>query len=57
MTPPLDLPRDRTGRVDAEGANILVHSTVEQWIRRDPEQWLWLHDRWRVGRRKHARQF
>ena len=34
MTPPLDLPRDAQGRIDVEGANIMVHGMVEQWIRR-----------------------
>ncbi len=52
MTPPLDLPRDARGRVDADGANVVVHGMVEQWIRDYPEQWLWLHDRWRLGRRR-----
>jgi KDO2-lipid IV(A) lauroyltransferase len=51
MTPPLDLPRDERGRIDAEGANIVVHSMVESWIRQYPDQWLWLHDRWRWGRK------
>jgi Kdo2-lipid IVA lauroyltransferase/acyltransferase len=52
MTPPLALPRDAGGRIDAEGANIMVHGMVEQWVRQYPEQWLWLHDRWRFGRRR-----
>ncbi len=51
MTPPLDLPRDERGRIDAEGANLVVHSIVESWIREYPDQWLWLHDRWRWGRK------
>ncbi|MBN9022733.1 MAG: lipid A biosynthesis lauroyl acyltransferase [Rhizobiales bacterium] len=51
MTPPLELPRDERGRIDAQGANILVHGMVESWIREYPDQWLWLHDRWRVGRK------
>ena len=51
MTPPLDLPRDARGKIDPEGANLVVHSMVESWIREYPEQWLWLHDRWRWGRK------
>lgn len=57
MTPPLDLPRDLNGRVDADAANVMVHGMVESWIREHPEQWLWLHDRWRAGRRKHGKQY
>jgi KDO2-lipid IV(A) lauroyltransferase len=47
MSPPLELPRDDKGRVDADATNRLVHGTVESWVREHPEQWLWLHDRWR----------
>ncbi|WP_421725176.1 lipid A biosynthesis lauroyl acyltransferase [Bauldia sp.] len=57
MTPALDLPRDADGKIDAEEANIVVHGMVEQWIRENPEQWLWLHDRWRYGRRRDKRQY
>lgn len=51
MTPPLDLPRDARGKIDVPGANLMVHGMVEQWIRQYPEQWLWLHDRWRLPAR------
>ena len=50
VTPPLDLPRDAKGRVDADAANRIIHGIVEGWIRAAPEQWLWLHDRWRNDR-------
>jgi KDO2-lipid IV(A) lauroyltransferase len=52
MTPRLVLPRDARGKVDAEGANVMVHGIIEQGVRAHPEQWLWLHDRWRFGRRR-----
>jgi KDO2-lipid IV(A) lauroyltransferase len=48
MTPPLEFPRDAKGRIDADGANRMVHGLIEKWIREYPEQWLWLHDRWRA---------
>jgi KDO2-lipid IV(A) lauroyltransferase len=47
MTPPLELPRDADGRIDADAANRVVHDTIEGWIRRQPDQWLWLHGRWK----------
>jgi KDO2-lipid IV(A) lauroyltransferase len=47
VTPPLDLPRDAEGRIDVYGATAMIASVVEGWVREHPEQWLWLHDRWR----------
>ena len=49
MTPPLEFPRDEKGRIDADAANRMIHGLVESWIREHPEQWLWLHDRWKDG--------
>jgi KDO2-lipid IV(A) lauroyltransferase len=47
FTPAIDLPRDQKGRVDADATNRLVHGMVEGWVREYPEQWLWVHDRWK----------
>jgi KDO2-lipid IV(A) lauroyltransferase len=44
---PLDLPRDAAGQVDVQGTMQMITSIVEGWIREHPEQWLWLHRRWR----------
>ena len=30
----------------------MVHGIVEEWIREYPDQWLWLHERWRNRRRR-----
>ncbi len=48
LTPPLDLPRDEKGLIDVQGAMQAMTRVVEGWIREHPEQWLWMHRRWRV---------
>ncbi|MFO1184659.1 MAG: lipid A biosynthesis lauroyl acyltransferase [Bauldia sp.] len=48
ITPPLDLPRDPDGRVNVLGATAAVTKVIEGWVREHPDQWLWLHDRWRI---------
>jgi Kdo2-lipid IVA lauroyltransferase/acyltransferase len=39
--------RDAEGKVDIAGTTQAITSVVEGWIREHPEQWLWLHRRWR----------
>ena len=47
LTRALDLPRDAEGRIEVAGAMQQVHAVMEGWIREHPEQWLWLHRKWR----------
>ena len=35
-----------------EGMAWAIHARLEQKIKEYPEQWLWLHDRWKSARRK-----
>lgn len=47
LTPPIDMPRDAEGLIDIDAGTAKVMATVEGWVRDNPEQWLWLHNRWR----------
>jgi Kdo2-lipid IVA lauroyltransferase/acyltransferase len=47
LTRALDLPRDAEGKIEIAGTMQMVTSTIEGWVREHPEQWLWLHRRWR----------
>jgi KDO2-lipid IV(A) lauroyltransferase len=47
LTEPLILPRDADGRIDVRGSMQAVTAVIEGWVREHPEQWLWLHRRWR----------
>jgi KDO2-lipid IV(A) lauroyltransferase len=39
--------RDAAGKIDIAGTMQAITSVVEGWIREYPDQWLWLHRRWR----------
>src|SRR5215472_16780265 len=39
--------RDGEGKIDIAGTMQIVTSVIEGWIREHPEQWLWMHRRWR----------
>jgi Kdo2-lipid IVA lauroyltransferase/acyltransferase len=47
LTEAIEPARDAEGRVDVAGTMQVVTSVVEGWVREHPEQWLWLHRRWR----------
>jgi len=39
--------RDANGKIDVAGTMQAITGVIEGWIREHPEQWLWLHRRWR----------
>jgi KDO2-lipid IV(A) lauroyltransferase len=39
--------RDASGQIDIQGTTQAITSVMEGWIREYPDQWLWLHRRWR----------
>jgi KDO2-lipid IV(A) lauroyltransferase len=39
--------RDAQGQVDVQGTMQAITTVIEGWVREHPEQWLWLHRRWR----------
>jgi KDO2-lipid IV(A) lauroyltransferase len=47
MTDAIDPPRDADGRIDIKGTMQTITTGIEGWVREHPEQWLWLHRRWR----------
>jgi KDO2-lipid IV(A) lauroyltransferase len=47
--------RDAAGKVDIAGTMQIITDVIEGWIREYPEQWLWLHRRWRPEDEARAR--
>jgi KDO2-lipid IV(A) lauroyltransferase len=47
LTEAITPPRASDGRIDLKGCMQTITSVVEGWVREHPEQWLWLHRRWR----------
>jgi KDO2-lipid IV(A) lauroyltransferase len=43
----IEQPRDSRGELDIAATMQVITSVVEGWVREHPEQWLWLHRRWR----------
>jgi len=39
--------RDSQGKIDVQGTMQAITTVIEGWVREYPDQWLWLHRRWR----------
>jgi KDO2-lipid IV(A) lauroyltransferase len=46
----IEIPTDERGSVDVQKTAQLLNDKVESWVRENPAQWLWYHDRWNVKR-------
>ncbi len=44
----LDPARDERGNLDVVGTTKRINAVIEGWVREYPEQWLWLHNRWKI---------
>src|SRR5690349_16791362 len=49
LTEPIAAARTASGEIDIEGTMQAITSAIEGWVREHPEQWLWLHQRWRAN--------
>jgi KDO2-lipid IV(A) lauroyltransferase len=47
VTEEIEPARDANGDIDIQGTMQRITDVVESWVREAPEQWLWLHRRWR----------
>ena len=47
VTDTIEPPREADGRIAIAGTMQIITSIIENWVRAHPEQWLWLHRRWR----------
>jgi Kdo2-lipid IVA lauroyltransferase/acyltransferase len=47
VTEPIEPVRDDEGGIDVARTMQAVTAVIEGWVREHPEQWLWLHRRWR----------
>lgn len=47
LSEPIAALRDAQGGVDVQATMQAITSVVERWVREHPDQWLWLHRRWR----------
>lgn len=50
IEPKLEMPRDEKGNLDLTATAQMMNDKVESWVRENPAQWLWYHDRWDIKR-------
>lgn len=43
---PIDIARTGDKETDIKNLTILMNQKIEEWIKENPSQWLWLHKRW-----------
>jgi KDO2-lipid IV(A) lauroyltransferase len=46
--PPIEIPHTADAQADILAATQLCTNVIESWIRRYPDQWLWIHRRWKT---------
>jgi len=46
--PEIEIPRTGDADADILTATQLCTAAIESWIRRYPDQWLWIHRRWKT---------
>ena len=54
IDPPLEWPKTGSNKNDIFTATALFTKTIESHIKKNPEQWLWIHRRWKTKRTKDA---
>jgi KDO2-lipid IV(A) lauroyltransferase len=47
LTEAIEKPLDSQGEIDVAATMQVINTIIEGWVREHPEQWLWLHRRWR----------
>jgi len=53
IDPPLELIRTGSSKEAIHAATALFTKTIELHVRQNPEQWLWIHRRWKTKRTNH----
>lgn len=50
VRPPLEIPHTGDDQADMIAITAALNGLLERWIRDRPDQWLWMHRRWRARR-------